>query len=253
MLYGAYRVGLYPTVRDSVGRLSGNRNNDTQTTHSSLIRQRLLSGMVTGGLGSMVSCPLDVVRTRMQADAGLVFAKSTTCQNPAIPPYYYATGLRQGHPVQYTGMLSALITIWREEGLARGLYRGASVTIARAGCLNGAQLASYDTMKQYAGREDKSNNSSLLLREGPHLHIVCAFLSGVLAQTVIMPIDTVKNHMMLGRGWKDVLQHVGMLVSRSVYPFRLMKWMYRGYVPACANQGLIMVLQKLLLRHDQPE
>ena len=252
MLYGAYRVGLYPTVRESVGRLCGNDPNNRNISQASLIQQRILSGMVTGGLGSMISCPLDVVRTRMQADAGVILAKSANCQNPAIPPLYYATGLRQGQPVRYTGMFSALITIWREEGLVRGLYRGASVTIARACCLNGTQLASYDTMKQYAlakGREN-SNNSNRLLREGPHLHVVCAFLSGVLAQTVIMPIDTIKSHMMLGKGWRDVVHHMATLQSpdgRTANPFRLMQWMYRGYAPACAGQGLIMVLQMPLI------
>lgn len=231
LLYGAYRVGLYPTVRDTVGRYSNNK----QTDHYSLIRQRILSGMVTGGLGSMVSCPLDVVRTRMQADAGLIAGT------------HYATGLRQGQPVRYTGMVSAITTIWREEGLFQGLYRGASVTIARACCLNGAQLASYDTMKQYAlARGKDEHDNSVLFREGPQLHVVCAFWSGVLAQTVIMPIDTLKSHMMLGKGWKDVFQHVGKVVTEEG-PFHLVKWLYRGYAPACAGQGLIMVLQMPLI------
>ena len=191
----------------------------------------------------MVSCPLDVVRTRLQADAGLILAKSASCQNPAIPPYYYATGLRQGQPVRYTGLWSALITIRREEGLAQGLYRGASVTIARACCLNGAQLASYDTMKQFALARGQDSS---LTREGPYLHVACAFVSGVLAQTIIMPIDTIKSHMMLGKGWTDVGRHVGSLLAgegRSFRPFRLLKWLYRGYAPACAGQGLIMVLR----------
>jgi len=138
LLYGAYRVGLYPTVRDSVGRSMGN----THTSNaSSLIQQRILSGMITGGLGSMISCPLDVIRTRMQADAGLIVAKAQSCTNPLIPQQYYATGLRKGQAVRYTGMFSAFITIWKEEGLVNGLYRGASVTIARACVLNGSQLA----------------------------------------------------------------------------------------------------------------
>ena len=138
MIYGAYRVGLYPTVRDSVGRFLG--NDDKNSSNGSVIRHRIISGMVTGGLGSMVSCPLDVVRTRMQADAGLIVAKSSSCTNPSIPPHYYGTGLRKGKPVRYTGMWSALVTIWREEGLVQGLYRGAGVTIARACVLNGVQL-----------------------------------------------------------------------------------------------------------------
>lgn len=252
MLYGAYRVGLYPTVRDSVGTFMGN---DKNSSSASLIQQRILSGMVTGGLGSMVSCPLDVVRTRMQADAGLILTKATSCTNPAIHPLYYGTGLRQGQPVRYTGMWSALVTIWREEGLAQGLYRGASVTIARACLLNGVQLASYDTMKHYAlnwgQAHADSSGSGKLYQEGPLLHISCAFISGVLAQSVIMPIDTVKSHMMLGKGWNDVQQHIiGLLRdqhSKAIHPFRVIKLLYRGYAPACAGQGLIMVLQMPLI------
>ena len=252
MLYGAYRVGLYPTVRDSVGTFMGN---DKNSSNASKIQQRILSGMVTGGLGSMVSCPLDVVRTRMQADAGMILTKAPSCTNPAIPPSYYGTGLRQGQAVRYTGMWSALVTIWREEGLVQGLYRGASVTIARACVLNGAQLASYDTMKHYTinwgQAHADSSGSGKLYQEGPLLHISCALFSGILAQSVIMPIDTVKSHMMLGKGWKDVLQHIGSLLmdqhSKAIHPIRLTKWLYRGYAPACAGQGLIMVLQMPLI------
>ncbi|CAB9506709.1 uncoupling protein [Seminavis robusta] len=251
MLYGAYRVGLYPTIRDKVGQWS---NNESSKNSATLIRNRILSGMITGGLGSMLSCPLDVVRTRLQADAGVIMAKSISCKNPSIPPLYYATGLRQGQPVRYSGMVSALMTIWRDEGLSQGLYRGASVTIARACVLNGAQLASYDTMKQYAlarGRQQQTHaNGSQWAQEGPLLHVTCAFLSGVLAQTVIMPIDTVKSHMMLGKGWNDVMNNVGRLLSpdgRTVHPLQLCKWMYRGWLPACTGQGLIMVLQMPLI------
>jgi hypothetical protein len=104
------------------------------------------------------------------------------------------------------------------------LYRGASVTIARASLLNGSQLASYDTLKR----------SLPFLPEGPLLHVVCALLSGILAQTVVMPIDTIKSSMMVGNGWKTVGER---LVANG--PF----WLYRGYLPACAGQGLIMLLQ----------
>lgn len=250
MLYGAYRVGLYPAVRDSVGTFMGN---DENSSNASMIQQRILSGMFTGGLGSMVSCPLDVIRTRLQADAGLILTKAPSCTNPSIPPSYYGTGLRQGQSVRYTGMWSALVRIWKEEGLVQGLYRGASVTIARACVLNGAQLASYDTLKRYALNwgQAHAESTGMLYQEGALLHVGCAFLSGILAQSVIMPIDTVKSHMMLGKGWGNVLQQARSLLldqnSRAIHPIRLLQWLYRGYAPACAGQGLIMVLQMPLI------
>jgi len=47
-LYGAYRVGLYPTIRDAVA------SGATPT-----LGERIASGMLTGALGSALSCPLD--------------------------------------------------------------------------------------------------------------------------------------------------------------------------------------------------
>ena len=101
------------------------------------------------------------------------------------------------------------------------------MTVARASVLNGSQLASYDTLKRALGWE-----------EGPALHVTCATLSGVIAQTVVMPIDTVKSAMMVGNSWRVVADG---LVERGPL------WLYRGYLPACAGQGLIMLLQMPLI------
>jgi len=207
MLYGAYRVGLYSTTRDY---LSGGDGSGPKLYH------RIASGMFTGGLGAMLTCPLDVVRTRMQADAGRV----GECGR-------YMTGLRKGEAVRYSNLTKTIRTIVQHEGLRSGLYRGATVTVARASLLNGAQLASYDTLKHI-----------MPWKEGPALHSVCALLSGIVAQTVIMPIDTIKSSMMVGHCprtvWKTLLERGPM-------------WLYRGYLPACAGQGLIMVLQMPLI------
>ena len=205
MLYGSYRVGLYSTTKEWLGG-SGKEDN---LTH------RMLSGCLTGGLGSMLSCPLDVVRTRMQADSGLI-------RNGR-----YVTGLQKGKAVRYRGIVEAFFTIFRQEGLVKGLYRGASVTVARASLLNGAQLASYDTLKR-----------QLRWNEGPSLHLFCGLASGIIAQTFIMPFDTIKSRMMLGNGWKDVFTTIRM--NGPLY-------LYRGWTPACAGQGLIMVLQMPLI------
>ncbi|KAL3769836.1 hypothetical protein ACHAWO_011326 [Cyclotella atomus] len=215
VLYGAYRVGLYSSVRSALSGLNGDDDDNIGTDSTNItFTTRLLSGMITGGIGSLLSCPLDVVRTRMQADSGLIHKN------------IYTTGLRKGQAVRYTGMMSAFYTILKEEGLQRGLYRGSSVTVARASVLNGAQLATYDTMKQYLGWE-----------EGPILHSFCALLSGIVAQTVIMPMDTVKSQMMLGHSWKDVYHCIIQRRNGALL------YLYRGWIPASCGQSLIMVLQ----------
>jgi hypothetical protein len=209
MVYGAYRVGLYATARDMLAPKDG----------PPTLAHRMASGMLTGGIGAMLTCPLDVVRTRMQADAGTIVNGR------------YITGLRKGKPVRYDSLFRTITLILEQEGLRQGLYRGASVTVARASLLNGAQLASYDTLKRSLGQ----NN---YCEEGPILHIFCALCSGIIAQTVVMPVDTIKSSMMVGSCWKGVWER---LLERG--PF----WLYRGYLPACAGQGLIMVLQMPLI------
>ena len=208
MLYGAYRVGLYSTTRDW---LSGQVDGSPKVSH------RIVSGMFTGALGAMLTCPLDVVRTCMQAEAGRVGACGRV----------YSTGLRKGEAVRYSNLYSTFRAILRSEGWKQGLYRGSTVTVARASLLNGAQLASYDTLKRLLPWE-----------EGVLLHTTCALLSGIIAQTVVMPIDTIKSSLMIGSSpsfvWKT-------LKERG--PF----WLYKGYLPACAGQGLIMVLQMPLI------
>jgi hypothetical protein len=81
MLYGAYRVGLYSTTRDWLAsNNASSSSSDSNSGNSSppQLYHRMASGMVTGGLGSMLTCPLDVVRTRMQADAGKICMESGT-------------------------------------------------------------------------------------------------------------------------------------------------------------------------------
>ena len=209
MLYGSYRVGLYTTAREWMG------GSDGYNSTTVAVAQRVCSGMATGGLGAMLSSPLDVIRTRLQADAGV------------IRNGMYQSGLRKGKAVRYRGMLSCAVRMWREEGLREGLYRGASVTVMRASLLNGSQLASYDTIKRIIPRD-----------EGPLLHAVCALASGIIAQTFIMPVDAMKSQMMLGNGWPAV--------GRTIHQ-RGFFWLYSGYLPACAGQGLIMVLQMPLI------
>ena len=94
MVYGAYRVGLYSTARDILGSSSDGK----QPT----LKHRMISGMGTGAIGAMLTCPLDVVRTRMQADAGTIVNGK------------YTTGLRKGHVVRYNSMLSTIIKIIKE-------------------------------------------------------------------------------------------------------------------------------------------
>lgn len=66
-----------------------------------------LSGGAAGAVSGFVSCPLDVIKTKLQAQGG----------------FKTPTDRLQAASAAYRGVSGTAATIWKEEGL-RGMYRG---------------------------------------------------------------------------------------------------------------------------------
>jgi solute carrier family 25 folate transporter 32 len=69
-----------------------------------------MAGAAGGFMSGVVTCPLDVIKTKLQAQGGF------RAQNGNRPPAGASS-------VVYRGMLGTARVIWREEGL-KGMYRG---------------------------------------------------------------------------------------------------------------------------------
>ncbi|KAM0285604.1 hypothetical protein ACHAQH_001310 [Verticillium albo-atrum] len=67
-----------------------------------------LAGAIGGFTSGVVTCPLDVIKTKLQAQGGF---------NPV------SKGRHVGHPKLYDGLTGTARVIWRDEGI-RGMYRG---------------------------------------------------------------------------------------------------------------------------------
>lgn len=67
-----------------------------------------LAGAIGGFTSGVVTCPLDVIKTKLQAQGGYALVHK---------------GRHVGHPKLYNGLVGTAKVIWREEGI-RGLYRG---------------------------------------------------------------------------------------------------------------------------------
>ncbi|KAF4975523.1 hypothetical protein FZEAL_7709 [Fusarium zealandicum] len=67
-----------------------------------------VAGAIGGFTSGVVTCPLDVIKTKLQAQGGYAALNQ---------------GRHVGHPKLYNGLIGSARVIWREEGI-RGLYRG---------------------------------------------------------------------------------------------------------------------------------
>ncbi|KAI8831244.1 mitochondrial carrier domain-containing protein [Chytridium lagenaria] len=119
-IYVPIKTGLHNLIADSdkIGKME-------QGGEPFIIK--LVSGVSSGIIGSSLANPTDVVKIRMQSEAGRVVNG------------VYVSGLREGHKPTYKNTFNAFYRIALDEGFA-GLYRG-------AGAVTGVQLASYDETK----------------------------------------------------------------------------------------------------------
>jgi solute carrier family 25 (mitochondrial folate transporter), member 32 len=76
--------------------------------HASESHFHALSGAVGGFTSGVVTCPLDVIKTKLQAQGGMLSVNK---------------GRHVGHHKIYRGLIGTGRVIWREEGI-RGMYRG---------------------------------------------------------------------------------------------------------------------------------
>lgn len=157
--FSGLRFGLYSPIKQLSCDIAGVEN-----TGSAPFIVKFISGFTTGTIGSIIANPCDLVKIRLQAEAGRVDPHSGN----------YSTGLRKGHQPTYSSTMNAFYRIWADEGVVNGLYRGASATALRAAFITGGQLASYDHTKYYLKREG-------ILQEGVVLHIVGSVVAGLVA------------------------------------------------------------------------
>lgn len=162
------------------------------------ISAKLLAGCTTGMLGAFTFAPWEVLRVRIVAADGAA-AYATTC--------------------------TAAATIMKEDSV-RGFWRGASPFALRAGIFSGVQLAVYDTFKGAARRAGA--------QEGLQLHLLASCISGLCAQIMCHPVDTVKTLVVIDASGA---RRGGLEVARVLIASGGMSRLYAGLLPALASRG----------------
>lgn len=124
LFYGGLQFGAYGPIKRLIG------GDDT-------LGRKTAAACGCGAIGSLVGCPIDVIKVRLQCESGRV--------DPSTGKF--ATGLYIGKTPTYRHSVDAARKIFAAEGVV-GFYRGVGPTVVRAVALTSGLLVSYDSFKQ---------------------------------------------------------------------------------------------------------
>lgn len=177
----------------------------TKMSESQLV---IIAGAASGFLAGVVVCPLDVVKTRLQA---------------------------QGSRSRYQGFIGAFRTIFNEEGV-RGLYRG--VVPVMVGYLPtwAIYFTVYERAKQfYPGFFDRY----LGLNVDWLNHFAASTTAGASSSFLVNPVWVVKTRLMIQTGQEKVYYSGTLDAFRKMYANEGFRVFYSGLIPSLF--GLIHV------------
>lgn len=111
-----------------------------------------IAGACAGLVSSVVTCPLDVVKTKLQAQEGR--ARSHT---PHLPPHDAIHRADVAAERGYLGVAGTIRKIWSDNGI-KGFYRGLGPTIFGYLPTWAIYFTVYDTCKQVLARDISAYN-----------------------------------------------------------------------------------------------
>jgi len=179
--YSSLRMGLYDAIKILMAPTTA--KDDLTLLH------KIAAGCASGAIGSVIATPTDLVKIRFQ-------------------------GYSLERPNPYPHSAAAFADIWRRGGL-RGLYTGATPTVARAAILTGSQLSSYDHSKRMLLR-------SHWFQDTPATHFVASVISGLVTATAVNPVRKTGGAVGFVRSGQSVVARtppLTILLLRALAPF----------------------------------
>jgi solute carrier family 25 protein 38 len=167
----AIGAGLHFSLLESIKPWFEKRNPDG-TVHMDAVGAALTGGL-SRGLAAMISCPITLVKTRME----YVPSGGSGISTAAVLP-------------QYRNTVHALSTIAREEGI-RGLYRGLGPTILANAPFSALYYTFYTRLQERLRRVDSN-------LPNPAINFASGTLAAVAATLITQPADVVRTRVQLG-------------------------------------------------------
>ncbi|OLY78867.1 Mitochondrial folate transporter/carrier [Smittium mucronatum] len=187
--------------------------------------QHLVAGSLAGVMTQVVANPVWVLKVRMCTDV------PTTSPTSALP---------SPSTPKYTGVLSGLLKISREEGF-RGLYKGFAAGVI--GVSHGAlQFMAYEEMKKYLvalrSRSFSPDDLAFLKQQEPNLvyyfstaeFLAMSASSKLFASVVTYPYQVVRTRMMQDQGAGIAYNKLGTTFTH-IYRTEGLQGFYKGLGP----------------------
>ncbi|XP_028567740.2 solute carrier family 25 member 36-A-like [Podarcis muralis] len=181
----------------------------------------LAAGGFGGTAGAILTCPLEVVKTRLQS--------SSLAVRPLCLPAVQMQGvngalIRPGLPS--IGALQLLRTILEKEGI-RSLFRGLGPNLVGVAPSRAIYFAAY------SGAKEKLN--TVFAPESKKVHMLSAACAGVTSSTLTNPIWLVKTRMQLEARAKDERRTSGFQCAMRIYHTEGLRGFYRGITASYAG------------------
>lgn len=163
---------------------------------------KIAAGITTGSTAALVSNPLDLMKTRMQAQA--------SGPNASV-----------GYQHSFSGVAHGFRSLFQNEGVL-GLWKGISPSVARLALGSSGQLASYSHIKENALAKGYT--------DGPLLHICTSFISVVFGVTAMNPLDVIRTRLYNQPTGADMLYSSGIDAAYKIARYEGVSAFMKGWV-----------------------
>ncbi|KAJ9478413.1 Mitochondrial nicotinamide adenine dinucleotide transporter 1 [Pseudozyma hubeiensis] len=187
-----------------------------------MLHASAIAGACAGLVSSVVTCPLDVVKTRLQAQEG---------RRRPLPPPEVPIASNTAPPIpespRYLGLTATLRKIWHDDGF-RGFYRGLGPTIFGYLPTWAIYFTVYDNCKSSLAQNHLTASEDFLN------HILSAMTAGAASTVCTSPLWVVKTRFML-QSHKDTgvkpYRHTGDAFVQ-IYKSEGLRGFYKGLLPS---------------------
>ncbi|EDO49787.1 predicted protein [Nematostella vectensis] len=168
----------------------------------------LVAGGVGGTVGAIATCPLEVVKTRLQSSVPTFYTTTTCMSNVGTVQVTYQ---------KPSGVITCLQSIIRNEGVT-ALFRGLGPSLVGVAPSRAIYFSFYATAKS------SLNKSGWVKPDSKKVHMLSACSAGLFTSTLTSPLWVTKTRLQLDNKTK---RHAAQMI-RSIYRADGVKGFYRG-------------------------